>query len=352
MASQLQKRHWTRLGAVIIATLIAGPVMAQGQDRPSRACMAEVRELCSSVGRRDRAAMRECVRENIDVLPEDCAAELRERAGARRDENTRTTQAPIRRIPVTRTVIYGADQRQQVDVYEPEDAVEELPLVLFVHGGGWSMGSHKSVQGKPAHFLSRNYYFGSAGYRVLPDAPVEEQAADLGAAIQALRGQASAIGFDSDRIVLIGHSAGAHLAALIATDPSFAGEAFGAIRGVVLLDGAGYDVPANIASANPRAFQLYSNVFGRDPARQATLSPIAHVGGPDAPHWLALYVEGREATRDQSRSLVSALIASGSEASALPIADTDHGRMNREIGTAPGAAQTEAIDAFLEQVFG
>ncbi len=352
MASLLHSRVFKGFGLALVATLVAGPVMAQGQDRPSPACMAEIRTLCSADGRRDRARIRECVRENIGSLSDECAAEVRARAGARRGENTRASQAPIRRIPVARTVIYGADQRQQVDIYEPEDAVEELPLILFVHGGGWSMGSHKSVQGKPAHFLSRGYYFGSAGYRVLPYAPVEQQASDLGAAIQALRGQASAIGFDPDQIVLMGHSAGAHLAALVATDPQYAGDAFDAVKGVILLDGAGYDVADRITAGDPQSYQLFTNVFSTDPARQAALSPITHVGGEDAPHWLGMYVDGRNASQFQTQALTNALVEAGVEAGALPISDTDHSRMNREIGTQPGAAQTEAIDAFLTLVFG
>jgi acetyl esterase/lipase len=274
-------------------------------------------------------------------------AQQQEDAFSRAERPSRPYQAAAR---VTRTVIYGDDLRQQIDVYEPADAVEAQPLVLFIHGGGWSMGSHKSVGAKPAHFNASGYYFASAGYRVLPGAPVEQQAADIGAAIAALRGQAGAIGFDPDRIAIIGHSSGAHLAALLASDPAYAGDAFDAVRGVVLLDSGAYDIAARIDGANPRSWQLYNNVFGSDPVRHAALSPITHIGGADVPNWLALYVGQREETRVQAQMLVNKLIAAGSEAGALPIAGTNHGRLNREIGTGAGAAQTEAVDAFLERV--
>ena len=75
------------------------------------------------------------------------------------------------------------------------------------------------------------------------------------------------------------------------------------------------------------------------------------VGGPDAPEWLALYVEERDIAKKQAALLVEALNAAQSAAKAVPISDTDHGRMNREIGTPEGAAQTQAIDAFLARVF-
>ncbi len=278
-------------------------------------------------------------------LSEICSAEFQQRREA---ASGQPFQAAAR---VSRTVIYGEHQRQQVNVYESDDVVDELPLVLFIHGGAWSAGSHQGVGGKPAHFNATGYYFASTGYRLLPYAPVEQQAADIGAAIQALRGQASAIGFDPDQIVLIGHSAGAHLAALVATDPSYAGDAFDAIQGVILLDSAGYDVAARLAMAEPSGWQTYNSVFGRDPERQAALSPITHIGGPDAPNWLALYMEEREASRVQALAFTAALSETGVQAIAQPITNTNHGRLNRELGTEAGAQQTQAIDAFLARVF-
>lgn len=332
---------WLAIAGIALSTT----AFAQQRDRLPRECRAEIRELCGS----DRSQIRACLRERYSELSENCAAELRERIGQNRQEQASATPY-IAPAQVSRTVIYGEHQRQQVDIYEPEGAVDAVPLVLFIHGGGWSNGSHKRVQAKPAHFNASDYYFASTGYRLLPDHPVESQAQDVGDAIKALRGQASAIGFDPDRIVLVGHSAGAHLAALVASDPSYASEAFGAIRGVILLDGAGYDVPANIAAAGPQTWQLYTNVFGYDADRQVALSPITHVGEQDAPNWLALYVAERDRAREQAESLVSGLNAAGAQAKAVSIEDTDHGRMNREIGTEPGAEQTQAIDTFLAAI--
>jgi arylformamidase len=249
------------------------------------------------------------------------------------------------------TVIYGAHPRQQVDIYAPTDAVDDLPVVLFVHGGGWSMGNKERVQAKPAHFTASNYIFASTGYRLVPSVNVEEQAKDVGEALKALVGQASALGVDPTRIVLMGHSAGAHLAALVATDPQYSGDAFGAIKGVILLDGAGYDIAKSIDAARPMGRRLYNSAFGTDPERQTLLSPMTHVGGKDAPNWLALYVEERQISRMQSHSLADALTSQGKSASAVAISDTNHGRMNREIGLPAGAAQTQAVDRFLEEVF-
>jgi len=351
---------------VAAGALIATPLLAQaqGQNRMPRECVAEIRDLCAPDGARDRGAIRTCLREKLGELSDECSAQLRQRMQQRGQETGQQRGVDGRRggaalvnpyqalAKPDRTVIYGEHQRQQVDIYEPEDAVEPLPLVLFIHGGGWTMGSHQAVQTKPAFFKSAGYYFASAGYQLVPDVTVEQQAADLGEALRAVRGQASAIGFDPDRIVLMGHSAGAHLAALLASDPAYAGDAFGAIRGVVLLDGAGYDVAANIANGGPQVWQIYNRAFGNDPARQAALSPMTHVGGADAPNWLGLYVAERELSKAQTDALMGALTQAGAQASSLAISDTDHGRINRELGTEAGTAQSEAVIAFLDAVTG
>jgi acetyl esterase/lipase len=346
--------------AAAAAAALAAPILAQqrANARLPAECRTEITALCGS----DRAQIRTCLREKYAELSDGCAKSLGERMAARRGNGEGTRRGPGMRAQsgvgqyasarISSTVIYGKDARQQVDIYTPDDAVGDAPLVLFVHGGGWQMGDRARVQAKPQHFKEAGYVFASAGYRLLPGSPVEQQAADLGAALQALRAQAETGGFDPDQIVLMGHSAGAHLAALVATDPQYAGEAFGAIRGVVLLDGAGYDVPAAIATPTMEMPLLYRDVFGTDPARQKALSPITHVGGKDAAHWLALYVAERANAKAQSEALMAALAKAGKDASALAITGTDHGRMNRELGTEAGKAQTEAVDAFLAQVFG
>jgi arylformamidase len=252
---------------------------------------------------------------------------------------------------VSGTVMYGEHLRQQIDLFVPDEALGDAPLVIYIHGGGWSAGSHKMVGAKPTHFMDQGYVFASAGYRVLPDAPVEQQAADLGEALRALRAQADDNGFDPRRIVLMGHSAGAHLAALLASDPKYAGDAFDAIRGVVLVDGAGYDIPRAIATPTLEMPLLYRDVFGTDPARQKALSPIMHVGGRDAPEWLILHVAERTNAKAQSESLAGALTKAGRSAQVVAIEGSSHSAINREIGTEPGAAQTQAIDNFLKRIF-
>ncbi len=328
-----------------VAASLAAVGMAQAQQRLPRECRQEIRALCGS----DRSQIRSCLREKHSELSESCAGELRERMQQRRaGQEGRPTRLPPQKFDL---ITYGDHLKQAVDYYRANNVDSAPPLVLFVHGGGWTIGDRtRTAHAKPDHFTANGYAFASTGYRLLPEAPVEDQARDVALAIRTLRAQADELGFDANRIVLMGHSAGAHLAALVSTDPAYAGEDMAAIRGVVLLDGAGYDVPANMARGDVQLPRLYKRVFGSDPARQAALSPITHVGAPDAADWLILHVANRRQSRDQSEALGAKLRDAGVKAEVVAVENTDHGRMNRELGKG-GDAATAAVDGFLNRLF-
>src|SRR5688572_29242076 len=143
----------------------------------------------------------------------------------------------------TTEIAYGSAPRQRLD-FTP--AGRRAPLVLFLHGGGWRFGDKGMAAHMAAHFHAQGYAFASVNYRLVPDATPAGQAADVAAAVAYLVAHAERLGIDPDRIILSGHSAGAHLAALVGTDPAWLaahGLPVSTIDGIVLLDGAGYDVP-------------------------------------------------------------------------------------------------------------
>jgi arylformamidase len=205
------------------------------------------------------------------------------------------------------------------------------------------------VENKPAWFRQQGWAFASIGYRLLPGAPVETQAADIGAALRRLRSEAARNGYDPDRILLFGHSAGAHLTALVSTDPQYAGDAFTAIRGAILIDGACYDVPAQMAAGGRFMTQrTYIPAFGTDPVRQRALSPITHAGGRDVPDWLLLYTSARDDAETQSRGLAAALDRNRARTQLFEV-PSGHMEINRDFGT-PGYAAIEAVLAIMERI--
>ncbi|MXO89583.1 alpha/beta hydrolase [Pontixanthobacter aquaemixtae] len=328
-----------------IVTAMVGATAAPAQQRLQAECRQEIRALCGG----DRGNIRACLRENHSELSETCSSELRERMKQRRsDRSGQSTKLPPQKFDV---ITYGDHLRQAVDFHRAEGGAGSPPLILFVHGGGWAMGDRtRSTHAKAEYFTGQGYAFASAGYRVLPDAPVEDQARDVAAAIAKLRSEADELGFDRDRIVLMGHSAGAHLAALVATDPSYAGSDMDAISAVVLLDGAGYDVPARMSGKIHLVSKLYKDAFGTDPARQAALSPITHTGGDDAPNWIILHVANRADSAKQSNALGEKLREAGADVEVVAVSNTSHSKLNRNLG-ADGDIATGKVDSFLAGLF-
>jgi len=251
--------------------------------------------------------------------------------------------------PGAETFHYGPDRANILDVYRPEN-VKHAPILLFIHGGGWSAGSRSMGEGgQPAYFKGEGYAWVSMGYRMVPKARVEDQAEDVAAAIAWLRNRAEKLHLDPESITLIGHSSGAHLAALVATDPRWLEKEhlpISAIKGVISIDGAALDVPG-MMSAGAKSSPYYSGAFGVDEARQTSLSPQAHAAAPNAGKWLFLFDGDHNSTSGYfAGSLAAALSNAGAEASVTPIMGTTHMRMINELGK-PGDEVTEAIDLFL-----
>jgi arylformamidase len=247
---------------------------------------------------------------------------------------------------------YGGNPRQTLDVYVPKGA-KRTPLVLFVHGGGWSEGAKSMGQGgQPAHFTALGYAWATLNYRLVPDATVEDQAADVADALAFLRRNARALGLDGDRVILMAHSSGAQLAGLVATDPQWLAKAkvpFEAIRGVVSLDGAGIDVPGIMAAGASRS-PFYARAFGADTARQTRLSPLANLGAPDAPHWLLIYdAQHNPGAGYFAESFATVARANRLEAQVAGISGTSHMRILQELGL-PDDPTTGEVDRFLDRV--
>lgn len=246
----------------------------------------------------------------------------------------------------------GSTARQTLDIYAPAGKGTDRPIVVWVHGGAWRLGDKAHVGEKPAAFNARGYVLVSVNYRLQPEVDVQAQAADVARAVAWVRKHASEFGGAANRVFLLGHSAGAHLAALVATDPAHlkqAGLGLDALRGVMLLDGAGYDVPIQYRFGGPRVKKLYGDAFGEDLASQRAASPITHVAaGQGTPPFLILYVASRPDSRRQSQRLAERLNAVGVEARAVPAEGKTHATINRELGL-PDDEPTREVFEFLER---
>ena len=149
--------------------------------------------------------------------------------------------------------VYGTrkDREMHLDIYQPTGTMNHRTAVLVLHGGGWAAGDRKLMQPRCEALANRGFTALAVEYRFLNEIPWPGQLHDVKTAIRWTRAHASELGIDPDKIVVQGHSAGAHLSLIAAGtfgkpefDPDFASEPpAGPIAAVVA-----YYPPARLAA--------------------------------------------------------------------------------------------------------
>jgi acetyl esterase/lipase len=129
----------------------------------------------------------------------------------------RAAEAPAD-VEFTRDVVYGkaGDVELKLNIARPKDAKAPLPLVLFIHGGGWVAGDRSGHDAQTWDFAKRGYVAATVGYRLTDVAKWPAQVNDVKCAVRFLRANATKYGIDPDHIGAVGFSAGAHLAMMLA----------------------------------------------------------------------------------------------------------------------------------------
>lgn len=284
------------------------------------------------------------------------AARASEAAGARADEDAPGPGTPRGPLPpgvrVIEGLAYGPDPAQRLDVYLPANGsgpAQGRSIILMVHGGGWRQGDKamgRVVDAKLAHWAPAGVVFVSVNYRLLPAAAPLQQAADVARALLYVQQHAERWGGDARRVVLMGHSAGSHLVALVGSSPAVREQAGAPVQpwlGSVLLDSAALDVPAIMRG---RHMRLYDEAFGTDPATWRAASPW-HQLQAAVPPVLAVCSSRRAQSCEQAGRYVDKATGLGGTARVLP-QPLSHGEINARLGQ-PGA-YTDAVDAFLRQI--
>jgi arylformamidase len=354
-AEGLEMRKWI-IGVSAVAILATAGVAQRG-ERLSQECRREVVKLCGM----DRDKMRECLSEKGEQLSESCHGELRARLQQRMGDAERSASPKLEKQHAALGAIehsYGSDALQKLDFYRAKTASGASPLVIFVHGGGWKGGDKRNATGsdKVTHYTGLGYHMASINYRLVPNATVEQQGADIAAAIAYLLKNREKFGIDTSRVVLMGHSAGAHLSALVGSDPQYlrgAGLDVHVLSGVIPIDGAAYDVPAQMRDGAKIMQDTYVQAFGTDPERQKALSPFHQAQGPNAPAFLILHAD-RDDGKRQSEALARELREAGTSTQLNAFEGKrlkGHADINRKLGD-PAYPATPVVDAWLKALFG
>jgi acetyl esterase/lipase len=256
---------------------------------------------------------------------------------------------PYASIPEVRPALLSLDMHSPEGL--PPDAAR--PVLVFIHGGGWAHGDKRGVADKPVWMAGRNGILVSINYRLSPAVIHPAHVEDVAAAIAWVHANIAEYGGDPGRIALIGHSAGAHLAALVASDERRLAEhglTPRLLSGVILLDGAGFDLPKRMASMHGAWKTIFEAPFTDDAAVQKDASPLHHVAeGDRLPPFLITVSSQRAVAVSQAQDLTQAIQAIGAQAS-LASFDKNHQEMNQHCGL-PRDALTKTVDGFLDNIW-
>jgi acetyl esterase/lipase len=272
--------------------------------------------------------------------------------------------APAPLAPTKADVPYAGttDFRQTLNVYAPATKPSKLaPVVFWIHGGGWQGGEKTSVQLKPKFFTDMGYVFVSTNHRYVKAAPMNEIFADIAKSLHWTHDHVAEFGGDPNRVIIMGHSSGAQLAAYLAIDErplKAEGLSLSMFKGCVPVDADTFDIPAVIAMASaarqaagkPEPKYGHREIFGGKPELWADYSATQHVAaGKGIPPFLILYDSASALTPDQAKRLESALTSKGISAKAFGATNTNHGKINNDLGL-PNDPSTAEVLAFLKTV--
>lgn len=268
---------------------------------------------------------------------------LRERRLAAGQPSSSSPQASLS------NVAYGPDPAQVYDVYLPGGGARTsgppaAPVIFMVHGGAWAVGDKamtRVVDAKVSRWGAQGFVLVSVNYRMLPDVPPDGQLRDVALALAHAQAHAPDWGADPAQFILMGHSAGAHLVALLAgAVPASLGLSGPPVLGTVALDSAAMDVQAIMSQPHMR---LYDRPFGKDPSYWRAMSPVQQLRQGVAPV-LAVCSTRRDDACTQAQAFVARAAQLGIRAQWLG-QDLSHGDINALLGL--DNEYTRAVEAFM-----
>ncbi|HMJ79016.1 MAG TPA: alpha/beta hydrolase [Iamia sp.] len=230
------------------------------------------------------------------------------------------------------------------------------PVVVWVHGGAFSVGDKANgVAAMTTWATEQGWAFASVNHRLSPRPPSDApgrvlhptHVTDVAAAVGWLVDHASDRGLDADRILLVGHSAGAFLVSLLATDARYlaaAGVDLDQVRAVAALD-TRYDIAAEIADDDVAAEAMYRTAFGDEPDVWHEASPATHAGSHVAEPPFVVVTRGQAERMSSARSFAAAL----DEATVVDANPLGHAQVGAALGGPGDGVVTPTVTAVFRR---
>ncbi|HWU35301.1 MAG TPA: alpha/beta hydrolase [Methylovorus sp.] len=266
---------------------------------------------------------------------------INQRADARssemEEEDAADTSAALPAgVKMLADIAYGSDKLQKMDVYLPPPSgqarMAPAPIIMMVHGGAWRIGdkSHsKVITNKLARWVPKGIILVSLNYRMLPGTAPLAQAEDAALALSVIQQKAPGWKGDASQLILMGHSAGAHLVSLLSSQPSIA-TAFGAKPwlATISLDSAALDVPTIMQRRHPR---FYDQAFGKDSNYWRASSPWQQLTQQSLPLLAVCSTQRRDNPCEQAYSYQRRARELGVRVDVLE-ENLNHGEINGQLG--------------------
>lgn len=240
---------------------------------------------------------------------------------------------------------YGRYRQQRLDVYLPAPS-QLLPVIVMVHGGAWMTGDKQMVgvvHNKVIRWVPKGAIFVSVNYRLLPDADPVVQANDVALAMAYVQSHVAQWGGDPNKVILMGHSAGAYLVDLISAYP----DRYPFLRpwrGTISLDSAAMDVPHLMTMQH---YGFYDKAFGIDPIGWVDASPYARLAHTAVPMLLVCSTRRFDRPCSQAEAFAHKAERLGVRVEVLP-QRMSHQQINEALGLEN--AYTQQVEAFIRSL--
>jgi arylformamidase len=239
-----------------------------------------------------------------------------------------------------------------LNVYMPKKG-SNSPMVVWVHGGSLTSGDKDNVLNKAEYFTARGYVFVSVNYRLSPDVKHPVHAQDVADALVWLHENARHYSADPEKLFMIGHSAGAHLAALVSIDQKYlekSGGNLSILDGVVLLDGTGYDINQLMKNASTKMKEWYAESYGKTKKDWDQASPVNFIRSENnIPPFMIAYADEEEPSKKQAMLLAKKLSEASVENKVFHYEKKNTSSINKELGKETDKP-TEDVYRFLQEI--
>jgi len=236
------------------------------------------------------------------------------------------------------------------------------PVVIFIHGGGWSIGDKSNKPNdKIKLFESLDYVYVSINYRLSPfpfevtnDNRVKhpDHINDVAKAVKYIYDNIKSYGGNNKIMAIMGHSAGAHLASLISTNPQFlnsVGLSTRIFKGAISLDTQAFDLVELMKDTESSNYKMFLNAFGNKPNDQKSASPIYYVVDSEVQNWLVVY-RGSLSRVENELDFATALEGAGKYVVKINAQAYSHAEVNDAIGNENDQIINKPIKDFLKTI--